>query len=831
MADKQLAIALVGTDEASGVVGQSARKMAADLEALQKRTFDLGHDARARETREMSNHYDTLAAQYKAQHDRLTAYRQVAQQKLGTLRVQRAGLRATPEIVAQEREVHQVGALIARNEDVQAEAARAKQAEQDEMNRRYQVAAGEKRAADLAAIERRIFDSTHSARERELRDVQEWKARELAVYKNDAEMRAKIEEAAQQQTSDIQKRYSTGTIQRFLVSARALKTALLGAEVYVAYEVAKGVAGAIEAGPAETAAHASGQAAEMMKGRLASRAAIQGTYTWIPILGGIAKGVHDSIADTKRETALAEQATQTQSEIQELSRSVQRAALTSERSRANFLGYTPAEMARLDYEQGRQERAGRLREAQEVYGQASSDYARSRELHLSKDEQQAFLVKEQQAKRYMEQLQQVNAAEDEYAGATAKRAAQMEKANFWRGIERETLGAQFTGGPGYERRQAVELRLQGLSQQEELAAPKFAGLDERIKQAGDKEAWLKDYQARMIREHNPGITRYDAEKAWKREFGDVDELQKQRAAIIARQGAQTTGLTTQQQYERMQWTAGLDLRAFEARFGGPTQAEARAREREEMRVRHEQEMGGPEGSPTRLKEGTDEYKKLKAVQNAEVINRDKKYDREDEDRERRHQVVMRDALAGAAFDREAIRRREMDRIKESYAEDIKKFGETEEIKAEIKAKQDTLAVQQGEQRREERAGIIEQALRTPGVGGQFSDEADRLALEETERKRRQEHPEMSALFDKQDAAERAEMAAQQNWKPSEVASRKGAWDAGRPSGYDRFMPGQTPEAKALGEYLQKNYGTLDAIHKLLTALAGNLGVAPSGGAG
>ena len=107
--------------------------------------------------------------------------------------------------------------------------------------------------------------------------------------------------------------------------------------------------------------------------------------------------------------------------------------------------------------------------------------------------------------------------------------------------------------------------MQGLSQQEELAAPKFAGLDERIKQSGDRETWLKNYQARMIREHNPGITRYDAEKAWKREFGDVDELQKQRAAIIARQGAQTTGLTTQQQYERMQWTAGLDLRRFDGR--------------------------------------------------------------------------------------------------------------------------------------------------------------------------------------------------------------------------------------------------------------------------
>ena len=190
---------------------------------------------------------------------------------------------------------------------------------------------------------------------------------------------------------------------------------------------------------------------------------------------------------------------------------------------------------------------------------------------------------------------------------------------------------------------------------------------------------------------------------------------------------------------------------------------------------------------------------------------------------------MRDALAGATFDREAIRRREMDRIKESYAEDIKKFGETEEIKAEIAAKQKTLAVQQTEERRQERVGVIEQMLRAPGVGGQFADEADRLALEETERKRRREHPEMAADLDKLDAAERAEMAAQQNWKPSEVASRKGAWDAGRPSGYDRFMPGQTPEAKALGEYLQKNYGQMDQILKLLQGLAGNLGVAPAGG--
>ena len=297
----------------------------------------------------------------------------------------------------------------------------------------------------------------------------------------------------------------------------------------------------------------------------------------------------------------------------------------------------------------------------------------------------------------------------------------------------------------------------------------------------------------MRRQGNPGYTRYDAEKAWKREFGDVAELQKEREAIIARQGAQKTGLTTQQQYEKMQWTTGVDLRTFMANSGGPTQAAARAREIEQMRVRHEQEMGGPEGSATRLKEGTEEYIKLHRAQLAEETA-------------------------------------------EGYEDELRKYKddavEKGRIQDEITAKQKALAVQQTEERRQERVGIIEQMLRAPGVGGQFADEADRLALQEMERKRRREHPEMAADLDKLDAAERAEMAAQQNWKPSEVASRKGAWDAGRPSGYDRFMPGQTPEAKALQEYLSKNYNTLEKIAGMLAALGQNIGVAsPTGASG
>ena len=228
-----------------------------------------------------------------------------------------------------------------------------------------------------------------------------------------------------------------------------------------------------------------------------------------------------------------------------------------------------------------------------------------------------------------------------------------------------------------------------------------------------------------------------------------------------------------------------------------------------MRVRHEQEMGGPEGSATRLKEGTEEYKKLQAAQDAEG------------DRPRR-EVSPRGRGPPSAITRSSCatpkrrplptarrdRKREMERIAEGYADDLRKFKddavEKGRIKDEITAKQKALAVQQSEERRQERAGIIEQALRAPGVGGQFADEARRLELEETGAQaparstRKWRRP-----VDKMDAAERAEMAAQQNWKPSEVASRKGAWDAGRPSGYDRFMPGQTPEAKALGEYLDE----------------------------
>ena len=133
--------------------------------------------------------------------------------------------------------------------------------------------------------------------------------------------------------------------------------------------------------------------------------------------------------------------------------------------------------------------------------------------------------------------------EDEYAAKTAERAAKIEKANFWRGIAESTLQAQFTGGPSLERRQSVETQLLKLSQQAELETPEFAGLDERIKQLPEQSPVDEGLHGADARPGNPGYTKYDAEKAWNREFGRVAELQQQRAAIIARQGAQTEGQT------------------------------------------------------------------------------------------------------------------------------------------------------------------------------------------------------------------------------------------------------------------------------------------------
>lgn len=418
----------------------------------------------------------------------------------------------------------------------------------------------------------------------------------------------------------------------------------------------------------------------------------------------------------------------------------------------------------------------------------------------------------------------MNAVEEEYAAKSAQRAAQLEKAGFWRGIQQDLLSAQFLGGPSIARRQGVATQLQKLGFEAELTAPGFMGLDERIKEMGDPATWKKNYLARA-RAAGQNLTPYDADTAFNRQFGNVQELQQRRAAIIARQGAQGAGLAEQQGYERMQWTTGIGLRTFMAQYGGITQAESRAREIEQMRVRHELEMGGPEGSPTRLKKGTDEYNRLAATQAAERIALEKKFYREDEDRDRQHWVVMKDAMAGATLDREAMRKREMERIREAYAEDIRKFGETEEIKNEIAAREGTLRVQQAEERRSERAGIIGSAL--TAAGGGYADQARRLELEEMQRRRRMAHPEMAALFDRTEAAERAELEAQLNWKPGETGSRQMLHGAGRPGGYDAFLPGLTPEMRVLQGFLDKNLNTLEKIAGMIAAIGGNLGVAPS----
>jgi hypothetical protein len=875
MADKQLAIALVGTDEASGVVGQSARKMAADLEALQKRTFDVGHDARARELRELSNHYDTLAAQYKAQHQRLAKYAADLEKQIGP-----GGLRIlSPEWDAKFKELKQVRALMARNEDVQAGAAKAKKAEQDELSKQYEGAAAEKRAADLAAIERRIFDSSHSARDRELRDVREHADRLRAQYQSDAEMHAKIAEAEAAQVAEINKRYEQQKetrLGKLFASGRLLKASLSGVAVYAAGEVGSALADVIKGGPQETSARAGGQASEMVKARLEQRKKIQALWGWIPIIGTNINRIYDAFGYTKEEAALAEQAEKTSAGVATLHQNVVSAATGAARNRAAFLGYTPADMARLNYELGQRERAERLREAQEVYGQAASDYGRSRELGMPKEEQSAFLKKEQEAKRYLEQLQSVNAMEDEYAAKTAERAARIEKANFWRGIAESTLQAQFTGGPSLERRQSVETQLLKISQQAELETPEFAGLDERIKQLPNKAQWMKDYMARMRAQGNPGYTKYDAEKAWNWEFGRVAELQQQRAAIIARQGAQTEGQTEEQQYERMQWQSGLDLRKYVAEHGGITRAEARAREAEQLRARHEQEMGGPEGSPTRLKEGTEEYKRVWATQEAErkqladkqarevadaqtqawVIRAgasplqsyqraaeltqaelagrtedpavaaakkaaiEERFRLEDEQRERRHQATMKDAADAAMTDREAHREREMERIAEGYAEELEKFKDNalkkQELLDEIAAKQKALKAQQDIEREHERAGLVEGAY---GVaGGPFTAMAEQLRLKEKYADLRRQfagNAEALKLINAMQPAEQAELTARENWLPHEVASRRGTWDAGRPSGYDNPMIGLTKEMQAFRQFLQNLVGN-GGITKVLS---------------
>jgi hypothetical protein len=69
------------------------------------------------------------------------------------------------------------------------------------------------------------------------------------------------------------------------------------------------------------------------------------------------------------------------------------------------------------------------------------------------------------------------------------------------------------------------------------------------------------------------------------------------------------------------------------------------------------------------------------------------------------------------------------------------------------------------------------------------------------------------------------LEAQLNWKPSEVGSRQTVHGASRPSGYDRFMPGLTPEARLLQGYLEKNYSSLEKISAMLATLAGNIDVA------
>ena len=55
----------------------------------------------------------------------------------------------------------------------------------------------------------------------------------------------------------------------------------------------------------------------------------------------------------------------------------------------------------------------------------------------------------------------------------------------------------------------------------------------------------------------------------------------------------------------------------------------------------------------------------------------------------------------------------------------------------------------------------------------------------------------------------------ENWLPHEVQSRRGTWDASRPSGYDNPMIGLTKEMQAFRQFLQNLVGN-GGITKVLS---------------
>jgi len=820
MATSSLDIAIRADDQASGKLAAITRSMTSDLEAAQKTAFDLSHSAREREERDVQQHYAKLRALYQQRIQQNLKGEAHAQGRM-TKALETLDLGSGDEYQRAEKELLAIRALRAKNSEVLIAIDKAEAAQRAAIQKK----ADNQRASDVDALNTRIFNATHSAKDREIAVVKERSRKLLDQYKHDAEMRRKITDAEEAEIGEIRKRYGNNLLGKIgRLGGRAagpLAIIAVGTDIVLNTEDARNK---------RVAATTAEQGVEA---RIAGMELYGKTMAHIPVIGGFLQRLSDMAFGAPAMRDFLERVKETSAALSGLSKNAASAASAATASRNAALGIGGWEA--LSQSRGGIESAqdGAILQARETYAKARNDY--EQELHNQgglfptgpgSAPLADFQRRRDEALQYLQMLERMTEAERKYAAAQIEDARNIERRGFWRGIqERFDLSALPTGG--LEQRQALERAALSRQHGAEMDTPAFLGLDRRSEELQDRDLWIQNFKDREFirrkkawedvhlsemneaqKKHLEGALNQEAPDAYQTEQQRVGELLQQRSAIGVAQRRQAQRQAFNQQLEREQLASDLALRSQRAKLGSSDrQADKDALELAEMDKRHADELRG---------------KDMKVQENQDIAARQQEERQALLDRQARNVAKQRAEWRLEALQTEAatsrsyvaIRNAELKALERAQEEEERNHGKSVETTRKYAARRDAVNEAYRRARADEALGLDQAVLRAGGRGL----EAEALGIRDRYKKLREEAKGDNAKLTQLDQAEKAELLgveqqiALRNQVPNEVQAYSARFlqgGQGRNYGLD-----QLKESQLQTKWLQEIAKTIAATRGL-----------------
>lgn len=674
-------------------------------------------------------------------------------------------------------------------------------------------------AKDRESLDRQIFNASASARDRELRSVTEHFGRLRQQYQGNADMIRKINQA---QIAEVERIDREQDNQKF---TKGRMKAMLGG--FVAAEligVGSGLAGIARA--QENLSLRQGQGPEAtLEAMVKLREAQAGLLESVPILGSIWKqAMADGTAEMQHALVFVKELRQQTEEWRKSAKETVRAA---ELAGAQLLGFTGSDQAEIAARNAREDRAGKLGDANSALSRAAMDPALQRGIFETDADRKRRKTAEAAVASARNARDRLEAANAEADAADQKRVAEMRR------VEGRTFAESLAGmrdesrfgGPGLENRFQLERANLERQQREQLIPYEKLGdrrkaIDEQVgkeKVAVDQK-WgyslqnaLRTGNAERVRIVQENIAREKAavEKAHAEDYARLTELENQKTDLIAAQGEKRKALTERQARERRETEIGLELRAFTASLTGETLNERQAAERKALQARHALEL--PEGLDAaererRLKIQEQERRKLDIQQRRETDEQEISW---------LHEALQ--ARLGASRSLADARARDLADIEEDHRKRMKLAGEDWQLvnaeKKRYQAAKDAATKRHDETDRTRETNLRSDFLRAGGQGSA----ADLLLSRERFRQAREEFADnnpMLNLLGMMQRKDEAVLQARMDWGgPNETASHSSS-TASRIAGYE------SPMRTHVKEIAEASKGMLTAAREFSEAMKG-----------